>query len=57
VVNVRSQEDELKNYIIRMSLDKDVRMGLVIDVKQQLREAKALQIKYKTKHKSTAGNK
>ena len=42
-------EEELENYRISLTVDKNVKMGVVTDVKIQLRKANALRINYRAK--------
>jgi len=42
-------EDELANFYVQLTVDNEVKMGVVTEVKRQLRETKALRIEYKTK--------
>jgi len=41
-------EEEMANHFIRMRVDPQVKMGLVVDVKEQLRAAKKLRVQYST---------
>ncbi|WP_452220209.1 ExbD/TolR family protein [Lacinutrix salivirga] len=48
--------EELKNkLIVALKVDKDANMGIISDVKQELREANALKINYTTKKGESIG--
>jgi len=50
VESVKSQTNEAEVPLLTYSLkvDKDTKMGVVVDVKQELRKAQALKINYST---------
>ena len=56
VVTERDQRDEVDRKLITTSLkvDKETRMGIVTDIKQELRQAGAFKINYSTKRKVVA---
>jgi len=56
VISEREARDEVDRKMITTSLkvDKDTKMGVVTDVKQELRKAGAFKINYSTKKKSVA---
>ena len=51
----REQMDELeqKQMTVSLKIDKNTKMGIVTDIKQELRKASALKINYSTKKKYT----
>jgi len=51
IIEITSEysDEEKEKYRINLTVDKDVKMGVVTDVKLQLREANALRINYKAK--------
>jgi len=56
VITERDQRDEVDRKLITTSLkvDKDTKMGIVTDVKQELRQAGAFKINYSTRKKIVA---
>ena len=46
-------EHKRKKHIISMKVDSDAKMGIITDVKQELRQANALKINYSTKKVKT----
>jgi biopolymer transport protein ExbD len=49
-------EVKRKKHIVSMKVDQDARMGIVTDVKQELRKANALKINYSTRKKAIVAN-
>jgi biopolymer transport protein ExbD len=49
-------ENKRKKQIISLKVDQETKMGIVTDVKEELREANALKINYSTRRGSGLGN-
>jgi len=51
----REQMDEVeqKQMTVSLKIDKDTKMGVVVDIKQELRKASALKINYSSRKKTT----
>lgn len=58
IYSEREQRNEVDRQLLTTSLkvDKEVRMGIVTDVKQQLRQVGAFKINYSTRKKAVAEN-
>ena len=55
VSSEREQMDEVeqKQMTVSLKIDKDTKMGVVVDIKQELRKASALKINYSSRKKTT----
>ena len=46
-----SSAEDLEKMIVDIKADKDVKMGMIVDIKQALRKRNALKIRYSAKEK------